>query len=395
MRKTRVLFLLFCLVAGAYVALYGLKSGWFDESAVRDQKNIAQPAAPAPESSRRADAPPARNEKAEIIRPIFDVVRAEPSGEMLMAGQAEPGWTVTVRSGEKAIGSAVADADGNWIIQPQAPIAKGDHSLELRAQEPDSKRTVFSKQRLALSLAPNITNQPLVAVTEEGKATRVLQGPLQGPGANQSAAGQTAAAGNAAEQQAQSQAATAVSFISVDYEELGEKSVIHLSGYGTPGSSINLFMDNEPLGTAKADATGSWTFSANRQLTDPAYDLRADLTGGASQKVIARAEVKFDRQPSAEVALGGDDLDEKARAWREWDKEADANATGVAADGGFNPENAEENVIIVRSGDTLWQIAQRHYGNGRKFTQIFRSNREQIRNPNLIYPSQKLYVPKD
>lgn len=393
MRKTRVLFLLLLLVAAAYVGLYGLQSGWFDQTVATDQKSIAQPDSPAPASGDTTEPRPAQ-QQAEIARPIFDVVRADPSGEMLMAGQAEPGWTVTVRSGEQPIGSAVADADGNWIIQPEKPIVKGDHSLELRAREPDGKRTVFSTQRIALSLSENVTNQPLVAVTEEGKATRVLQGPLQGPGTDQGASAINAAA--SPQPGVQDKASTQVSFISVDYEEVGEKSVIHLSGYGTPGSPINLFMDDELLGTTKADATGSWTFSSNRELTNAAYDIRADLTEGDSQKVVARAEVKFDRQPSTEVALA-DEEDEKTLSWREWEKQEEGevgSVAGVSGEDSLDPENPDFNIIIVRSGDTLWQIAERHYGNGRQFTQIFRSNREQIRNPNLIYPSQKLMLPK-
>jgi nucleoid-associated protein YgaU len=48
----------------------------------------------------------------------------------------------------------------------------------------------------------------------------------------------------------------------------------------------------------------------------------------------------------------------------------------------------------VRRGDTLWQIAQRHYGDGGRYTQIFQNNKGQIRDPNLIYPSQRFSVAK-
>jgi nucleoid-associated protein YgaU len=67
-----------------------------------------------------------------------------------------------------------------------------------------------------------------------------------------------------------------------------------------------------------------------------------------------------------------------------------ANAT----DSDAAPEPFDPRVIIVRRGDTLWQIAERHYGSGSKYTQIFQTNKGQIRNPNLIYPSQRFNVPQ-
>jgi len=42
----------------------------------------------------------------------------------------------------------------------------------------------------------------------------------------------------------------------------------------------------------------------------------------------------------------------------------------------------------------LWQIAQRYYGDGAKYTQIFRNNRKQIRDPNWIYPNQRFDLPE-
>jgi len=49
--------------------------------------------------------------------------------------------------------------------------------------------------------------------------------------------------------------------------------------------------------------------------------------------------------------------------------------------------------IIVRRGDTLWSIAKRRYGKGHRYTAIYRQNRRQIRNPDLIYPGQIVRMP--
>ncbi len=50
---------------------------------------------------------------------------------------------------------------------------------------------------------------------------------------------------------------------------------------------------------------------------------------------------------------------------------------------------------VVQSGDTLGAIAKRFLGNAMKYPQIFEANREVIKDPNLIYPGQKIRIPLD
>ena len=56
-----------------------------------------------------------------------------------------------------------------------------------------------------------------------------------------------------------------------------------------------------------------------------------------------------------------------------------------------NPKS--NGVYVVRPGDTLWAIAKKYYGNGAQYPKIFNANRDKIKNPNLIYPGQKLVIP--
>jgi hypothetical protein len=400
MRKARVLFLLLLLfVGGAYVGLYGLRSGWFGPSF-------------SPDSDVDASAPtltPAAEPKSAAARPSFDIVRAESDGSVIMAGRAEPGWTVTVESGGKPVGQAVADPNGEWVIEPTRKLAKGEHSLELRAQNADGGRTLFSKQRLALSLSDPKRDQPLVALTEEGKSTRVLQMPPPSseqaelsPPPQRHAPVEAAALNAPAAPAPQSDSDAAggagrVGFASVDYEDAGEKSMLHMSGQAAPGTRVILYVDNQFAGLATADATGSWSFSGNKVLTGGNHTLRADLIDKATTKVTARAEVKFDRAAPTSIALA--DEDRAKLAGIDNGSSAGVRAVRRQATASTEPEaptltDRNGSVIVVRSGDTLWQIAQRHYGDGAKYTQIFRSNRKQIRDPNWIYPSQRFELPQ-
>jgi len=47
----------------------------------------------------------------------------------------------------------------------------------------------------------------------------------------------------------------------------------------------------------------------------------------------------------------------------------------------------------VRDGETLSTISFTYYGNGDRWLDIYRANRDQIRDPTLIYPGQILCVP--
>jgi len=54
----------------------------------------------------------------------------------------------------------------------------------------------------------------------------------------------------------------------------------------------------------------------------------------------------------------------------------------------------EINYTVVK-GDHLWGIAKKkeHYGNGFAWPIIYKANREQIKNPDLIYPKQTFKIP--
>ncbi len=51
-------------------------------------------------------------------------------------------------------------------------------------------------------------------------------------------------------------------------------------------------------------------------------------------------------------------------------------------------------IYTVVKGDCLWNIAKKFYGSGNQYSRIYNANKDQIKNPNLIYPGQVLTIPK-
>jgi len=57
------------------------------------------------------------------------------------------------------------------------------------------------------------------------------------------------------------------------------------------------------------------------------------------------------------------------------------------------PAAPAEQTYTVVAGDSLSKIAKRLYGDANQWRRIFEANRDQIQNPDLIKPGQKLKIP--
>ena len=68
--------------------------------------------------------------------------------------------------------------------------------------------------------------------------------------------------------------------------------------------------------------------------------------------------------------------------------------TEVKIDGMDAPEpEPEVEYYTIVSGDSLSKIAKAHYGNAMDYPKIFEANKEVIKDPDLIYPGQKIRIP--
>lgn len=55
---------------------------------------------------------------------------------------------------------------------------------------------------------------------------------------------------------------------------------------------------------------------------------------------------------------------------------------------------AEDKIHEVRSGETLWTIAGDAIGDPTLWPALYFANRDQIKHPALVYPGQKLRIPR-
>lgn len=60
-----------------------------------------------------------------------------------------------------------------------------------------------------------------------------------------------------------------------------------------------------------------------------------------------------------------------------------------------NDDKPKVTTHVVKKGDTLWDLAQKYYGKSSLWRKIYDANKKVIgKNPDKIYPGQKLTIPK-
>lgn len=137
-------------------------------------------AEPPPEPVKTAEPPPEPAKTAEPPKlpekPEFDTVRIEPDGQAIVAGQAKPGSEVTLKADGKEIGKGVANAEGAWVVVPEAPLAKGGHEIVVE-QKAQGEAALSSEQSVAVSIPEEPNKKPMIALVEPGAATKVIQQP--------------------------------------------------------------------------------------------------------------------------------------------------------------------------------------------------------------------------
>ena len=124
----------------------------------------------------------------------------------------------------------------------------------------------------------------------------------------------------------------------------------------------------------------------------PSHQLRAAIAGDTLRNVFRRRLV----QPSHPEPAGG--RHEGLIRFRSDEGRPDCgNATGVGevrlAGAAASVDDGTQ-YYVINSGDTLSAIAKQFYGDANKYQQTFEANREVIRDANLIFPGQKIRIPK-
>jgi len=294
--------------------------------------------------------------------PAFDIARIEPTGEAVIAGRAMPGATVELLRNGEFHHRAVADQSGQFVMVPPR-LPSGTYDLTLRAQQPDGKQA-RSKQSVAVALEPNATERPVVALMTPNKPTVVLSQP------------------------AASQPMAAPLVVEAVETEPGGK--LHVSGQARPGAALRLYLNDSFVASVTAGTDGRFAVTINEGVAPGSYRVRIDEVGSNSGAVRARAEVPF-KVPDTATTSG------PAQATSSTEQRPQLATAGTTVP----PQETSPSTVIVPKiatttvsrGDSLWRLSHLTYGAGTRYAVIYKANRAQIRNPNLIHPGQIFVLP--
>ncbi|MFC2164079.1 peptidoglycan-binding protein LysM [Acidobacteriota bacterium] len=132
---------------------------------------------------------------------------------------------------------------------------------------------------------------------------------------------------------------------------------------------------------------GASIFGGGRKEDEEIHDMLQSIFGGEIQNL------KVEYGDGVVTLFGSCD----SQATKEKAVLLAGNVKGVQAvdDTYFTaPVQEEVEFYTVQPGDSLSKIAKEYYGNAMKYPEIFEANREVIKDPDLIYPGQKLRIPK-
>lgn len=297
----------------------------------------ATPASPSPSATPAPSASPAPSEPAAT--PSFDIARIGPDGRAVVAGRAAPGAKVVLLDGGKEIADGMADARGEWVIIVQdPPLGPGQH--ELRVIQHVEGRAPVTSDQVVVAVVPQ---PPAAGASASKDETLVMITPRAGPATlvqPPSAAG-VPKSGD-------------LVISTVDYDDRGHATI---SGQAAPGTTVRAYVDDKIVAEGIAGPDGRWRLTPANPIDQGKHTLRVDRLA-KDGKPVARLELPFERV-AVPAAAAGD----------------------------------RKRLYVVR-GDNLWNIARAHYGTGWHHTKIFNANKDQIRDPDLIYPGQVFSLPK-
>lgn len=302
-------------------------------------------------------------DKTNVPDVMVNAVEIE-GNKIFIAGTTRSNAKVIGYADDSLVGQDTAGSDGHFVIDGVVALSVGDHKIRVDVVDPAGKVIV----RAAVNF-----NRPA------GDQVRV--------------AAQSVPAG----------ANGASSMVPLDEGELGKLKAEVGKAFGL---LKGLFADGKLPGAEQLAAARSATAFALRSVADfrpaaDAPDVFKQSSDSSSQ--VAGDALKLLQGLPGDAKSVGAALDKLGGMIAELTAAAPAPVTPSANDIGSNqpktieqaPLTANNAAVIIRRGDTLWQISRRTYGLGVRYTTIYIANEDRIINPDRIRPGQIFGLPKD
>ena len=324
----------------------------------------------------------------------IDLARVKPDGAAVFAGTAAPNAKIRIFEGDILLGETVANANGEWVIVLEKSLAAGQHLISVAMERSDGT-TEMADRSLAVEIYQDTETKPLVALLPETETEVpvLIQSPDDVDTAKPAAAASEAIVADAAKPaaaaseaivaddaklaaaampeitraapakpQAKSQivasqiATSQIAALAPSAIVWRDASSILISGTSRGGIRVTVNDAKGQFGEALVLADGAWQVAGSLDMDIAVSQLRFLLFDDVNQ-IIARYDLPV---KARDLAKGQDG----------------------------SP------LVVVNKGDMLWRIAYQRMGKGVRYVDIVRRNKQDIINPDLIYPKQIFAVPQ-
>ncbi|WP_425418836.1 LysM peptidoglycan-binding domain-containing protein [Oricola indica] len=304
-------------------------------------------------------------QQAEVVVPSFGLLRVEPDGSTLVAGQAGPNADVEVLSGSETLAEAKAEPNGDFVAVLDEPLPPGDYEIVLRSIEEDGDVAMSEETAIVSVPEPGREGELLALVERPGAPSRLINTPeadeeaaaesevaaAEMPESEQEVAAETQqesasepegsaeTPSPAADAEAETEVAAvetqdgtapdasdevAETEASEDGDAAGstpeqpavpirieaveiDNEIVFVAGSASPGVQVRVYANEFLLGDTTASPGGRFLVEVRRELAIGDYIIRADVIDPATADVIARAAVPFTRSEGERLAAIAED----------------------------------------------------------------------------------------
>ena len=277
--------------------------------------------------------------------PEIDIIKVSPDGSFVIAGKGQPNSNINISNKGDLIDSSIVDSDGNWVVVSNENLKTGDNLISID-QINKNGSVLRHKQLFITKIDEHKKDQPLVisVPNKNGANISIIQ--------------------QSSEKQKiykvendlviQKKIKSNKKIFNVKTIFFNENGFVSIKGKVNFGKKIELYINKKIMETIKIE-NSTWQYNSDKIIDYGLHDLLVVLKSDKDE-ILDKITLPFMR-----VEMPYDDV--------------------------------PENFILIKPGDMLWTIAYRLYGDPFKYIQIFEENKDQITNPDLIFPGQLFSIP--
>ena len=277
--------------------------------------------------------------------PEIDIIKVSPDGSFVIAGKGQPNSNINILNKGDLIDSSIVDSDGNWVVISKENLKTGDNLISI--DQINNNGLVLRHKQLFITKIDKLKkDQPLVisVPNKNGENINIIQQPSE----KQKIYKVENDLG------IQKKIKSNKKIFNVKTIFFNENGFVSIKGKVNFGKKIELHIDKKIMETIKIE-NSNWQYNSDKIIDYGLHDLLVVLKSDKDE-ILDKITLPFMR-----IEMPYNDV--------------------------------PENFILIKPGDMLWTIAYRLYGDPFKYIQIFEENKDQITNPDLIFPGQLFSIP--